>query len=188
MSMFFPSLSPSENVNLCKRCPNDLPDWSTSKMMQDLSVEEDISSLLFGEKSTQFTGSQCPSSVTRALSSPAPSAYLNPLVGSSLNILTQQSSPPVAIKVLSDENLQQLTDASSPFLKSAWNSISLISYLWNLKNTSSLTHCWCQFWILWASQTHRQPRHSFPNSQVQSNLRLPSLFSQCAQASSVSSR
>ncbi len=131
MSMFFISLVPSEKVSLCKRWPMVRGfDRSILKMMQERSDDEVIKSLLLGEKLTQLTGSQCPSSVTIGLKFPFGIVSIEkvfPVVRE--KILALQSSPPVAIRQLSLDSLQQLSEASSPFLKSATNSTSLISFL-----------------------------------------------------------
>ncbi len=98
--------------------------------MQERSDDEVIKSLLLGEKFTQLIGSQCPSSVTIGLKFPFGIVSIEkvlPVVRE--KILALQSSPPVAIRELSLDSLQQFSEASSPFLKSATNSTSLISFL-----------------------------------------------------------
>jgi hypothetical protein len=109
------------------------------KIMQERSDEEVMSSLLSGEKLTQFTGSQWPSRVKIGLmlslgrvSSEKPLPVVNG------KILALQSSPPVAIRQLSFDNRQQFNEASSPFLKSATNSISFINFLYYIMIDTSL--------------------------------------------------
>ena len=108
---------PSLNVNFY----NLWPFFSRSKIKQDLSDEELIKSFLFGDMSTALIGAKWPWSSNNLFE------LLKSLV-SNWYTLTIQSSPPVAKSVLSLENLQQFTDASS-LLKSAWNYYNFSNFL-----------------------------------------------------------